>query len=400
MTVAVSTPSSEARPGWLWSPRWDLIFISLSVVLVAVPYAAYLGLVALGPTLQPLFARLGTDAEGFSRNLVNMSIALFIGGPHMYATLTRTALDRRFMGKHRRMAFSALAIPMVVVALAFLNLTLLLTIFFFWASIHVLHQIIYVTELYNTRKGVPGLRADLNTSSGLNLRANLSLGSGLFSRLADYAVVLTALYPLAAWKIVTGRFQIGTNDIGAVVGQFLPVGPWMVWLVGGIFGLALVAWLAKTVYDWRQGTLHVPKTVFIAVTVIASFSVPALGNLDTAFQGMNVWHSFQYMALTWILIHIQQERAQLGDSPLVSRLARTGSSRRYYGFLMAITAADVALAAVLFVVFRYALQDPFDLAFDRAYYIAVLSFLWMHYYFDHYLFTQPDVIAAPARAGG
>ena len=30
--------------------------------------------------------------------------------------------------------------------------------------------------------------------------------------------------------------------------------------------------------------------------------MPALGNLDTAFQGMNVWHSFQYLALTWLLI--------------------------------------------------------------------------------------------------
>ncbi|MGD8792888.1 MAG: hypothetical protein PVF47_10075 [Anaerolineae bacterium] len=349
--------------------------MSLSVVLVAVPYAAYLGLLELEPVLQPLFVRLGTDAEGFSRNLVNMSIALFIGGPHMFATLTRTTLDRRFMARHGRMALSALAIPLVVVALAFLNLTLLLTIFFFWASIHVLHQIIYVTELYNTKK------TEMST----------------FSRLADYGVVLTALYPLAAWKVVTGRFQIGTNDIGALVGEFLPVGPWMVWLVGGVFALALVAWLAKTAYAWRQGRLHVPKTLFIAVTVIASFSVPALGNLDTAFQGMNLWHSFQYMALTWILIHIQEDRKQLNDSPLVSRLARDGASRRYYGFLMGITAADVLLAGILFVIFRYALQEPFDLAFDRAYYIAVLSFLWMHYYFDHYLFTKPDVISTPAQ---
>ena len=374
MSATVSTsPAVDTRPGWLWSPRWDLIFVSLSVVLVAVPYAAYLGLLELGPVLQPLFARLGTDAEGFSRNLVNMSIALFIGGPHMFATLTRTALDRRFMNRHGRRALTALVIPVVVIALAFLNLTLLLTIFFFWASIHVLHQIIYVTELYNTKK----------------------TEMGTFSRLADYGVVLTALYPLAAWKVVTGRFQIGTNDIGALVDQFLPVGPWMVWLVGGVFGLALVAWLAKSVYAWQQGRLHVPKTLFIAVTVIASFFVPSLGNLDTAFQGMNFWHSFQYMALTWILIHIQEDRKQLGDSPLVSRLARDGASRRYYGFLMGITAADVLLAGILFVIFRYALQQPFDLAFDRAYYISVLSFLWMHYYFDHYLFTKPDVISSP-----
>jgi hypothetical protein len=42
------------------------------------------------------------------------------------------------------------------------------------------------------------------------------------------------------------------------------------------------------------------------------------------------------------------------------------------------------------------LNLAFDAAFDRSYYIAVLSFLWMHYYQDHYLFTQPDVISTPA----
>jgi hypothetical protein len=40
----------------------------------------------------------------------------------------------------------------------------------------------------------------------------------------------------------------------------------------------------------------------------------------------------------------------------------------------------------------------FDFAFDRAYYIAVLSFLWIHYYHDHYLFTQPQVIRAQPAA--
>jgi hypothetical protein len=45
-------------------------------------------------------------------------------------------------------------------------------------------------------------------------------------------------------------------------------------------------------------------------------------------------------------------------------------------------------------VMRFAFNQPFDYAFDRAYYIAVLSFLWIHYYFDHYLFAQPKVIRA------
>ncbi len=172
----------------------------------------------------------------------------------------------------------------------------------------------------------------------------------------------------------------------------------MVWLAGGAFGVALIAWLADSVNQWRQASLNGPKTMFIALTVIASFFIPALGNLDTAFQGMNVWHSLRYLALTWMLNNLREERGELKHSPFVERLSTAGSSRRYYLFMVGLTIADVALAGVIFVVLRSVFNLPFDAAFDRSYYIAVLSFLWMHYYQDHYLFTQPGVIRGPAMA--
>jgi hypothetical protein len=373
MTQASNAPAIEARTPWLRTRRWDLTFITLSVILVAVPYVSYIILLKLEPVLNPVAGLLGADVESFSRNLVNATVALLVGGPHMYATWTRTALDVEFFAKHRVLVFSSMVIPLIVISLALVNLQLLLTIFFLWASIHVLHQIIYINDLYENRR-----------------EANLSL----FSRLADYGVILTALYPLAAWKISTGQFAIGPNNLSEIVGNIVPLGPWMVWLAGGAFGVAFLAWVAKSIFEWRRGMLHVPKTVFIALTVTASFFVPALGNLDTAFQGMNVWHSFQYLALTWMLNNMRYERGDLKASTFVQRLSKDGSARRYYLFTMALTIADVALAGVIFAVMRFAFNQPFDYAFDRAYYIAVLSFLWIHYYFDHYLFAQPKVIRA------
>jgi hypothetical protein len=289
----------------------------------------------------------------------------------MYVTHYRISLNRDFTSQHRRYFLSAAIIPVIVIAFALLNLTLLLTVFFFWASIHVLHQIIHITELYNAKKAT---------------------SLTLVSRVSDYAVILTALYPLAAWKVVTGRFTIGPHNLGEIVDQFVPVGPWMVWLVGGVFGISLVVWIAKSVLEWRQGTLHGPKTLFIALTVAVSFTVPALGNLDTAFQGMNVWHSFQYLALTWLLIHLAQQRGQLRNSPLVERVAKPGASRRYYGLAILATLGTVLVAGGLFTLFRFGMGQTFDFAFDRAYYIAVLSVLWVHYYFDHYLFSRSQVI--------
>ncbi len=121
MSASSLTLRSDAEAGWPWlrSRRWDLFFISLSVLLVAAPYAAYLLLLKLGPVVQPAANLLGTNVDNFSRNLVNYSVALLIGGPHMYVTFTRTFLDRGFAAKHRRYLLSSLVIPVVVVTLAF-----------------------------------------------------------------------------------------------------------------------------------------------------------------------------------------------------------------------------------------------------------------------------------------
>jgi hypothetical protein len=188
--------------------------------------------------------------------------------------------------------------------------------------------------------------------------------------------------------------MIGTNDLSAVIAKFVLLGPWMVWLAAGIFGVALATWIGKSLIEQSQGRLHGPKTLFVGLTVLVSFFIPALGNLDTAFQGMNVWHSLQYLALTWMLNNLRQHRGELKSSPFVQRLSTDGSARRYYSFNMLLTLGDIVLAAAIYAVMTGVFHMTFDYAFDRAYYIAILSFLLVHYYHDHYLFTKPGVITA------
>lgn len=93
-----------------------------------------------------------------------------------------------------------------------------------------------------------------------------------------------------------------------------------------------------------------------------------------------------------MLNNLREERGELKASPLVARLSGEKAVKRYYLFNIALTFADVVLALVIFVALRVVLGMAFDHAFDRAYYIAVLSFLWIHYYHDHFLFSQPKVI--------
>ena len=354
---------------WLRNKRWDLFFLTLSVVVVPLPYTFYL-----------LGVRLGVE-DDVSRNLVNFFVAVAIGGPHMMSTFLRTGLDERFKERYPTLIRSSIIIPVIVISLAFLNLSLMLTFFFFWASLHVLHQVTYIVELYNHKEANFVRRSSLSP----------------FSRLTDYAIVLTSLFPIAMWKISQGNFEIGQNDLGEAIPDLFqqPENPWFFILVSLVFGAALVAYVSKSIYEYHHGILNLPKFAFVSLTVIVAFLTPLLPNLDTAFQGLNTWHSFQYLAITFYIIKIRQMVGDLDESaPLVARFSRrTTDARALYGF----SAALLIGSAVIFVLV-YALAGIVrpgidgNSHFDIAYYTAILSFLWIHYYHDHFLFTDFEAL--------
>ena len=180
-SVQPRTRSAAARP-WLLSARWDLSFLILSIAIAAVPYSIYL---IFGGAAFATATIKGTPAYN-ARLLVNNLVALFVGGPHMYATFTRTIMDRDFLRKRLWFVTSSLLVPITVFVMAILSYETyvwLLSIFFAVASLHALQQIIWLTEAYN-------------------LKAKLALSWP--SRLIDYGVVLTSLYPIATYKMVQG----------------------------------------------------------------------------------------------------------------------------------------------------------------------------------------------------
>ena len=67
--------------------------------------------------------------------------------------------------------------------------------------------------------------------------------------------------------------------------------------------------------------------------------------------------------------------------------------------MVGFTVGTVLIGAVIFSILRFGANMTVSAAFDRSYYISVLSFLWMHYYHDHFLFTQPQaMLNVPAAA--
>ena len=75
----------EQNSFWLRNKKWDLMFLTFSVIVTPMPYFIYL----IGRDM------FGID-DDLSRNLVNGFVAIAIGGPHMMSTFLRTGLDNNF----------------------------------------------------------------------------------------------------------------------------------------------------------------------------------------------------------------------------------------------------------------------------------------------------------------
>jgi hypothetical protein len=354
---------------WIYNSRWELAFISLSVLLIPIPTITWF-------ILNRVFLIDDDDA----RQAINLLVFAIIAGPHTYATFTRTALDVNFREKYSGFVRSSVFIPLIVVVLALANLTLLLTIFFFWASLHTFHQLSFVVGAYEKKEGLADKERQLPSLS---------------SRVLDYGVVVTALYPIAAYRIaVVKDFAIGPNNLNDVIPDVFEQ-PWLFYLATAIFATIFLGFLIKSLVEIRRGTAHLPKIVFITASGIMLFLVPSLGNLDTAFQGVNVWHCTQYLALTWYINRLRADKGELDKMPLIKRISGSGQAKAYYGFNMAFTIGTVLIIGVVFFLLRDVAGGKWadsTYAFETAYYTGVLGFLWIHYYHDHFLFTKTDTI--------
>src|SRR6185437_14799689 len=121
-------------------------------------------------------------------DLVNIIVATLIGGPHLFSTVTYTFLDSRFRARYPWYTAASLLLPVIVIYLGVTHYEALITFFFTWASLHVLHQVIYLTDCYRKRSGMP---------------------EPAWSRLVDYGLILTALYPIGIYKMSLRQFFVG-----------------------------------------------------------------------------------------------------------------------------------------------------------------------------------------------
>ena len=345
---------SGASP-WIANRRFDLLFLTLSGALVFFPYLSY-----------GLLQRIGAS-EGTASLIVGLSVTLLVGGPHMYSTYLRTALEPRFRQRYGILAYLPLVvIPTLVILGAMHAFVLLLTCFFLWASIHVTHQAQWISETYRRRVGARIQPLD---------------------RWLDAGVILGSLYTMAMYKFVENKFTLG--DSALLFPRFLQRREFALAFTVG-FALFFLYYVGRTLGEIRRGESSWPRLLFMALTVGLAFIIPLFDNLDVAFQGFNTWHSLQYLAITWFILGRSAENGEI-QGGLALKLAGREKTWKFYGSMVA---ATFTAGFVYLFVWR-------GLGFpqDKSYYVVVLSFLLCHYFYDHILFRDfAGLEAAESRA--
>lgn len=357
-TIAINSPLSISKASfWIRSRNWDLTFISFSAVLVFVPlFSFYFG----QSEKSPGYAQ-------FMSKMIDYFVAACIGGPHMFATYLRTFMEKNFVKKKPIVTWTSLLIPVMVIAIGIENsrMPILLTIFFTFASIHVVEQMLYLVDSYN-------------------IKSRLPLPN--WERFTDYFVSFSALAPWGVYMFVHDKFLID--------GRLLLFPPFMkheffVYAAFATFFLALALFIYKTYLEIKENRFNGPKTLLISLTVVIGFWIPSVGivgiPLDVSFQGFNIWHSFQYLGVTAFILSQKLKRGEI-SSPLVRRLATNGW--KFYGYNVVITLCLVGLMLFISPDFGFGLVQTDS----QARYLPTLSFLLIHYYHDHFLFRDHDAL--------
>ena len=333
-TSSVAYAGTESRAGWIHSPGWDKRWIIFPALLAPVPPLVYYLSIYL---LERFTTMDAVTRVGAAEDIVSLFVMVLVGGPHVWVTFTRTWLHPEFRSREKFWYFASFGVvPFVAIMALSSEFTrkLLLTGFFFLASIHIIHQLSYIIRFYQDRDAAkPTLR----------------------SRLIDIGAVVFPLYPLStfrmvmvnegSWAFAWASQVFGIDQARALkfnIGRAHPMLPdfilsdwfWMANLMA--FLVCMTLWASKSLREHAAGILHKPKFMLICFAIGVGLFCPLLPNLDSSFQGFNLWHSLQYIALTWFITRVQIAKGRK-LSPFVKWLANDERSGfKYYGVALGI----------------------------------------------------------------
>lgn len=434
---AVTAAAAGADSGvYLRNRTWDRIFVVGGAWLVPIPIVAFYLLRSCGLSVAA------------AEDLVTLLVMVPLGGPHVFATYTRTFLNPRFRQEDRWLFRGALVVMGIVLAAvissAFLDVTYagsppiryVLTFFFFWAGVHIVQQNAYAAACYADKAAAAARPANAP-------RRSRWWGA------VDYAVMLLAMYPVSLFRmsmVDVADPSMRSADPGALatqivtalsgstafadeyvfrIGRVAPMLPefmrhaWLWIAVTAAFAASVVLFAVKSARERRSGTLIQGRYQLVLWMAVLGSTVPLFPNLDSSFQGLNAWHSFQYLGLLWLMNRNSHERGEIRNR-FFDGLMSEGRHWRFYGTA---TAATLTLLLVVLLA-GWAIQvgsgGEFALfGHDRprfhpetgaelyrpgavllAYYMVAFSLLLAHYLHDGFFFFRKRyLLGTPAARG-
>ena len=417
LAPAAALGAASSADQLLRNREWDRWFAAGGAWLVPIPILAYY-----------LFRSLGAGVST-AEDLVTLLVMVPLGGPHVFATYTRTYFNPAFRKQEPLLFWLGLCIPVVVVGAAvssaFFDVLLggappiryVLSFFFFWAGVHIVHQHIYVASGYDA--GQDG--------EGKSRRSRLGW--------VDYAVMLLAMYPVSFFRMsmisadptmrqanpdalatqivlsITGSAEAADQYVFRI-GRMAPLLPEFmmhpsVWIATtALFVVACVVFAWKSLRESRNGTLIKHRFRLVLLMAVLGSTVPLLPNLDSAFQGLNAWHSFQYLGLCWLMNRRSYAKQEI-NTGLFDRTMHDGGHWRFFrtglwatfgaiGVMLIAAALISAASGGQFAMFGHAepLLDDAGKPLYRpgsvllAYYLLGFSFLLVHYLHDGFFFCR------------
>ncbi|HLQ37366.1 MAG TPA: hypothetical protein VK348_06180, partial [Planctomycetota bacterium] len=156
----------------------------------------------------------------------------------------------------------------------------------------------------------------------------------------------------------------------------------------------------------RAGTLVGPRCQLVVWMAVLGAVVPLFPNLDSAFQGMNAWHSFQYLGVLWLMNQNSRASGEI-KNPFFDALMAEGRHWRFYGTAIGATLGLLLLVLGIGALIEWASGREFVMfghdapRFDAgghelyrpgsvllAYYMTAFSLLLVHYLHDGCFFFR------------
>ncbi len=287
-TDPIPTPTDTGRwrstTKWIYSPWFDSIFIIGPSVLVTTIVLLFGSRIMATPEV-PIW--------------VFVFLVLGIDVAHVYSSLFRTYFDKEEFAKRRSLYLTVPLACWGVGAVLYAIQPMLFWIVLAYAAIwHFVRQQYGFFMLYRRGEAVP------TDQTGPNVKWEY--------RLDQAAVYLSTFYPLVYWHTYPKAF--GWFDQAEM---FRIPTPWIEKTVALVYGVVLVAFLAKEIRKPLVGQGFNLGKVALLVATAASWYVGIVAfNGDLVFTIVNiVSHGVPYMALVWIYQYRKTKAAPHADGP-------------------------------------------------------------------------------------